>query len=164
MILLTTSRKPSNRTRRFARELSYTLPYALYMPRGKSSIADLIERAEEKGFHRIIIIGETKGNPSILRVLVREDRWHWFAQAYITSVSLYVDLGLRPVRILADGLTLKTDRFSDFIRGVFGVYEESDILTLEERDGNIRFLYEGREVGPRFKITGVDPVPSALRL
>lgn len=164
MILLTTSRKPSKRTRRFARELSYVLPYALYIPRGKSSIEDLIRRAEERGFHRIIIIGETKGNPSIFRVLVREKGWRWLAQAYITSVSLYVDMGLKPVRVVADGLTLRTDRFGRFLRDVFGVYEESDVLALEERDGNVRFVYEKKEVGPRFRITGVDPVPSALRL
>ncbi|HID08978.1 TPA: hypothetical protein EYP13_01995 [Candidatus Micrarchaeota archaeon] len=73
-------------------------------------------------------------------------------------------MGLKPVRIFADGLTLRTDRFDSFLRNVFGVYGESDALALEERDGNVRFLYEEKEVGPRFRITGVDPVPSALKL
>ena len=165
MILVTTSRKPSTRTRRFARELSSVLPLSRYLPRGKSSIHDLLERAEEMGMHRVVVIGETKGNPSIMRVLRRDGGWSWLFQIYIRSVSLYVDMGRKMVRIDAEGLSIDADVYSRELSEAFGVYEETDdAVILREREGNVRFLYYGEEVGPRFRIVGVDPVPSALRL
>ncbi len=165
MILITTSRKPSTRTRRFARELSSVLPLSRYVPRGKSSIHDVIERAEELGMHRVVVIGETKGNPSIMRILRRGEGWSWLFQMYIRSVSLYVDMGRKMVRIGAEGLSIDADAYARELSEAFGVYEETDdTVVLQERDGNVRFTYYGEEVGPRFRITGVDPVPSALKL
>lgn len=89
MILITTSRKPSKNTRVFARRLSCLLPLSEYTPRGKKSISELAELSVSKGFRKIIVIQDKKGNPSKLQFLeISKDNWEWADEIEIKSVSL----------------------------------------------------------------------------
>ena len=67
-ILLTTSRKPSPRTRSFVKELSMTLPCVHRVNRGKKTLLELGLEALRKNIRYIIVVGERKGNPSLLRI------------------------------------------------------------------------------------------------
>jgi U3 small nucleolar ribonucleoprotein protein IMP4 len=67
-MLITTSRKPSQRTRTFARSLERVLN-AKYINRGKMSLRDVLIKSSQLNFNRIIIISEMKGNPSRIEIL-----------------------------------------------------------------------------------------------
>ncbi|MDN5358795.1 MAG: small nucleolar ribonucleoprotein [Candidatus Diapherotrites archaeon] len=162
MIIITTSRKPSRRTRRFCRELQSVLPHSFYVNRGKASLRLFAERARTDGYYRAFIVGETKGNPSIIRVLdLHDEPFRWMGQLYITNVSLLLDRGEKPVPVDADDLVVDVDAFP-VLKEIFDVYDGEEGVILEERGGSVRFLVDGEEVGPRFRITGWDPVPAKL--
>ena len=119
--------------------------------------------ARDHGLLRVAIVGETKGNPSIIRFIRVGRTWDWMGQMYIRDVSLFLDRGERPPRIEAEGLSVEGDMYSAFLKEVFDVYEETEGVDLVERGGSVRFLFEGEEVGPRFRIIGLDSVPAVLR-
>ncbi len=63
-MLLTTSRNPSRKTRRFARTLSGIFGWR-YLTRGKLSIEELLWMSERRG-NRMGIVSEIKGNPAFI--------------------------------------------------------------------------------------------------
>lgn len=69
MLLITTSRRPSRRTRSFVRDLYHVIPGAKRVNRGKKSVEDLKKLAIGEGFKRVLIVGTLKGNPSTLTFL-----------------------------------------------------------------------------------------------
>ena len=62
-MLITTSRKPSQRTRSFCKSLNRVFK-SEYANRGKMSIRDVLLKSSEIGFNKTAVISETKGNPS----------------------------------------------------------------------------------------------------
>ncbi len=66
--LLTTSREPSYRTRSFIKDFSSVLPGVIRTHRGKKTLLELALEAKRFGAKYIIIVGEKKGNPSIIRI------------------------------------------------------------------------------------------------
>ncbi|MEM4133675.1 MAG: hypothetical protein QXO35_00440 [Candidatus Micrarchaeia archaeon] len=83
---VTTSRKPSLSTKILASNLA-TFLNSKYEPRGKKSIEDVISRADELGYTRIIIVSETKGNPNKLSFIDISDEWRWVFPFIIFSVD-----------------------------------------------------------------------------
>jgi len=69
MLLITTSRRPSRRTRSFIRDLYHVIPGAKRINRGKKSVEDLKKLAIGEGFKRVLIVGTLRGNPSTLTFL-----------------------------------------------------------------------------------------------
>ena len=67
-ILVTTSHRPSQRVRSFAKDLASVLPEAVKINRGKATLQDLYYEAYARGAERVIIVGVKKGNPGVLRV------------------------------------------------------------------------------------------------
>jgi len=65
--IVTTSHRPSQRTRSFVKELVRVLPRALRINRGKRTLEDLLYDAVELRAKRIIVAGERRGNPGLLR-------------------------------------------------------------------------------------------------
>jgi len=66
LILITTTRRPSRRTRSFVRDLYHVLPDAIRRNRGKMSLEDLNELALQLGADRVLVVGTSRGNPSSL--------------------------------------------------------------------------------------------------
>lgn len=66
-MLITTSRKPSGRTRSFCQSLSHALN-AKYANRGKMSFRDVLVKAASSGFQKIAIVSQIKGNPSRIEI------------------------------------------------------------------------------------------------
>lgn len=62
-MLITTSRKPSQRTRSFCKSFVRVLNSS-YINRGKMSIRDVLIKSSELGYNKIAVVSETKGNPS----------------------------------------------------------------------------------------------------
>jgi U3 small nucleolar ribonucleoprotein protein IMP4 len=67
-ILVTTSHRPSQRVRSFAKDLAAVLPEAVKLNRGKSSLRDLYYDAVGLGAERVVVVGVWKGNPGTIRV------------------------------------------------------------------------------------------------
>ncbi|NPA76211.1 MAG: hypothetical protein GXN93_00445 [Candidatus Diapherotrites archaeon] len=121
------------------------------------------ERAVADGFSQVLFVLETKGNPSAIRVLRADPAgWEWVGQLYISGVSLARDRGVRVPRIRADGLCVRAQAWRDALENVFLPNCDDDSVSLLEEDGHVRFEYGGREIGPRFEVTGWDAVPTAL--
>jgi len=65
--VLTTSRKPSQRTRSFIRDLVRVIPWSFHFTRGSCSLNDLANELAVLGINRLLIIHEKKGNPSLVK-------------------------------------------------------------------------------------------------
>lgn len=66
-LVISTSRKPSQITRRFAQFLKHYFN-GLYINRGKSSFNKVINQAKQEENSLLLIITETKGNPSSINI------------------------------------------------------------------------------------------------
>lgn len=62
-MLITTSRKPSQRTRSFCKSLIRVLN-SRYINRGKMSLRDVLIKSSEMGFDKTAVVSQMKGNPS----------------------------------------------------------------------------------------------------
>jgi U3 small nucleolar ribonucleoprotein protein IMP4 len=62
-MLITTSRKPSQRTRSFCKSLVRVLNSS-YTNRGKMSLRDVLIKSSEMGYDKTAVISQMKGNPS----------------------------------------------------------------------------------------------------
>ena len=67
-IIVTTSHRPNQRLRSFAKDLAAVLPFAIKVNRGKSSLRDLFHDAVSLGARRVVIVSTWKGNPGTIRV------------------------------------------------------------------------------------------------
>ena len=74
MILLTTSRRPTERIRTLCRELAHVIPNAVRVNRGKLSLDGVAERALEFGADHVIIIDRWKGGPGEIQFFSRRFR------------------------------------------------------------------------------------------
>ncbi len=64
-MLISTSRKPSQKTRRFCKNFSHAFGFD-YTNRGKSSLRDLLVKAAQLGHDSLVLVYQIKGNPSKL--------------------------------------------------------------------------------------------------
>jgi len=161
MILITTSRKPGRRTRSFCKDLQRALPHSKYVNRGKGSVWDIVELAFRQGFLRVLIVGETKGNPSLIRSIevFREPRWG--LQIYISGVKLCREVGCEKSE--GESLVVEGDLYHEPLRKVFQYPIEGEAVVLREIKGRASFVYEGANVGPLFTVRGWDEIPAKLK-
>lgn len=66
MILITTSRRPSPRTRSLCNDLAWLLPDSFRINRGNASSDELLVLASVKGAKTLIVIDSKMGNPSAI--------------------------------------------------------------------------------------------------
>ncbi|MCS7100022.1 MAG: hypothetical protein RMH84_02420 [Sulfolobales archaeon] len=66
LLLITTSREPSRRTRSFAKDLNLAIPYSRRLNRGKATYGELASRASSLGAYGVLVVLEKRGNPSAL--------------------------------------------------------------------------------------------------
>jgi len=87
-VILTTSRKPSRKTRSLAKALSRFMNWR-YVQRGKMSLEDVFSMLNEG--EKLAILSEVKGNPAILRILDsngKEILWMRFNVSNIVKVKM----------------------------------------------------------------------------
>lgn len=63
-IILTTARDPSDRLKRFMKEMRILLPNAQRMNRGTQQLKDMVQACIQSGFTDFIMVNETNGEPS----------------------------------------------------------------------------------------------------
>ena len=64
-VLISTSRKPSQKTRTFCKNLSHVFGFD-YTNRGKSSLRDMLVKASQMNHDTLLLVYQIKGNPSKL--------------------------------------------------------------------------------------------------
>jgi U3 small nucleolar ribonucleoprotein protein IMP4 len=162
-MILTTSRKPSQRTRSFARDLERTLNLP-YVQRGKLSLKEVFEIDKH-----VLLIGEFKANPGTLVVydVENEKRLSSFIsvklQREICGEKIYNDDGIR-IRISKE---LKDDEefqkyyeiYDEFLFQHLNIDEDSDITLRLEKDPKYLFaiqFYKGRvKIGPLIRVKSI---------
>jgi len=63
VILLTTSRRPTNRIRTFCRDLARSIPSVVRVNRGKLNLDGIAEKALEFDADRVMVVDQWKGEP-----------------------------------------------------------------------------------------------------
>ena len=153
MILITTSRKPSARTRKFSRELAKSLG-GIYRTRGKTSLFELIDDCIYNGYSGLFVVEEKQGNPSRIRMIKIENNG-FTEEGYllISLIKLRSDLKNYKNRFPTLKLDFKSkellDLFLKFLSNEEGKYK------MVERNKIITFYVGKVEVGPVFKIKGL---------
>ena len=100
IVLLTTSHNPSYRTRSFIKDLAGCLPGIIRTHRGKKTLLQLALEARRYGAKYIFVVGERKGNPSLIRIyrvklsLVRASIMSHIASIIIKGVKLSRELSI----------------------------------------------------------------------
>jgi rRNA maturation protein Rpf1 len=150
MILITTSRKPSKKTRSLAREFSHLIPFSTYTSRGKKSIEDLIELARSKGHNRICILKEKYGNPFKFDFInIEGGSWNYLENSIIFNL-IKLQREIIKEKIMFDDIKFDGDQK---IKMLFNIFEESiDTKNIMcSKRGFITFVRNGKEIGPVLK-------------
>ncbi len=99
-ILITTSRRPTRRTRSLCNDLARVIPGAVRINRGKLSLEGVALRAIELGADRIILVSVYKGNPGKMHFFeVSSETFKRLGpDMLLAGVKLQRDLGIRSLR------------------------------------------------------------------
>jgi len=101
-MLITTSHRPTRRTRSFGHDLEKVFPNSLYVTRGKKTIKQLLMEAYDRNYGRLLVINVWKGNPLKLTFIrVDPDDWGYMGYVYLHGIKLQREVGfrgLRPIR------------------------------------------------------------------
>ncbi|BAN90376.1 Brix domain-containing protein [Aeropyrum camini] len=169
-ILVTTSRRPSPRVRSFVKDISATIPGAFRFTRGHYSMEELAREAVIRGADRVVVVGERRGNPGIMRVYSVEGpgKPENIVSFIVKGVSLSRERrrGLPQLRgdevLVAMPLdTGVASEFADAFIIAFHArlkppankgYVEAVIESLDSRTAVVTFRFRGVEVGPRLKL------------
>ncbi len=176
LLLLTTSRRPSYRTRSFIKDLEDVLPYTIRVHRGKKTLYYLAFEAKRYGAKYIWIVGERKGNPSRIEVYrvgpftashlidreysillrgVKLSREKQVAYKAYNVEKLGVDIN----NCSTDNCYKLGDLFIEVFRDILETWKPDLWIVLNEdnREGiEVAFRTPtGKEVGPSLKVYGV---------
>ena len=150
-MLFTTSRKPGRKTRAFARDLSQSLPSASYVSRGKSSLPGLIEKAGYEGHNYLLIVLEDHGNPVGLRGIKAGEDWQHAFEVKLKVAKIRQELGKSKFK--AKEIRFKAQGKLKQLLTLLGVSSDNEAeLSLEAKQGLVRFYLDRKEIGPRFKV------------
>ncbi len=135
-VFVTTSRKPSQLTRRVARYLGRVI--GKYENRGKRSLAEVASRADAAGYSRLLLVYEKKGNPSELSFY--EGGW----LEPLLQVGGLKEHGGKTGR----GFVVKGPAWA---KKLFGESEAGENVITVEKD-KLFIECGGERVGPEFKV------------
>lgn len=156
-MLITTSRKPSQRTRTFCRGLERALK-ARCVNRGKMSLRDVFLKAKEMEADMVVVVSERDGNPNLM------DFYH--NGEFFISLLITVDFSFPKGRMKKDNLHIRceVDELRDIFPEIFAIpleepQEYSDENLILIRTSKSRPLIEffdgkGLATGPRIYLQG----------
>ena len=153
-VLITTSRKPCNRTRSFCRDLATRLPHAIYQNRGKANLDDIIVLARALFCDTILVVQEMHGNPSKIEFIsVHADSWqrqgYMLVQKAILSRELNSPRLSKAVDISIDAPSSVQSWLKFFVPNEEDIVPDSDLLMrVDESKKEISFYYKSSKVGP----------------
>lgn len=164
MMLISTSRRPSTRTRSFVKELLGVIPLSFQVTRGKKSVEELKDIAVLKGCRRLMIVESKDGNPSALSFMYIDKKdWKWLGVIDI-SVSLRREMNINnKLDFFDDDLPLliqgdKSESF-DFIKEMFfcqdyeGDQEGPVLLWNGDYINFLRDDISSSPIGPKIKVS-----------
>ncbi|GEM_PF-472627 len=149
-MLITTSRKPSRRSRTLGRDLARVLG-GKYITRGKGNLERIVSLARNAGHTRVVLIYDIHGNPGKLEsIIVEEDSWSWHPLIVnLSGVRLQREFGRK---VLFKDLTLENKTkhdVTDFFGFIPAEESRNRIVVTEER---VTFYVANKEVGPRLSV------------
>lgn len=177
VIMLTTSRRPTNRIRTFCNELARCVPNCVRVNRGKLSREGVAEKALEIEANRVVIVNRWKGGPGKIELFKVDGELVGLPPlVYVRGIKLQREFDksrMKPfnsIAVAAAGPSedLEIGRLAGALSGFFGLpampMDEAssgnfDACMLISRDASrkIRLTFvtlpEGREVGPRITIS-----------
>lgn len=151
-LLITTSHRPSYRTRTFIKDFSTALPGTIRVHRGKKTLLELAIEAKRYRVKYIAVVGEKKGNPSMIRLYsigeghrYSQDILKHYATIVMKGVSLTRELpdstrAYNPEKLLIDVDNCITDQC--YILGDIFLKIYSDRIDYERYDVKIMFIDE----------------------
>jgi len=150
-LYITTSRKPSQLTRKLVRWLAIIFGGETEN-RGKRSIQEAAARAAEKGYSRVLFIYETHGNPSRL-VFFDEDGGWLEPEVLISRMDLPETKSPRvPGRVKAVALDKAGEKIVALFCPEEREQETKDVVEFKASANKIVFERDGQTVGPRLRI------------
>lgn len=121
-VIITTSRKPSQITRRFAQFIKHYFN-ATYINRGKMSFKKVINNAKQENNSILLILTETKGNPSNLDIYdVKKDE-----ENPILNLNFNISLPPNNNRINVDSNNILFINKSNSLNEIFELFTKIDI-------------------------------------
>ena len=147
-MLITTSRKPSSRTRSFCQDMSHDLN-AKYVNRGKMSFRDVLVKATSSGFQKIAIVSQIKGNPSKIEIYDEKGELLLFLKITVSLLDLKGKINSDALSIRCEIEELK-DPLTDILKipeensdknliwVKAGEGENKAILEFYDKEGSIR--------------------------
>ena len=140
-MLISTSRKPSQKTRTFCKNLSHAFGFD-YTNRGKSSLRDLLVKANQLGHDKLVLVYQIKGNPSKLTFYDLESN-------ELLALLVSVNTTNERLHIKPEDLKIRsTVRELDILAEVLGIE-----ITTEPQDSNyIRISYADYDDDKNFAI------------
>ncbi|MCE4627681.1 MAG: hypothetical protein F7C34_00835 [Desulfurococcales archaeon] len=172
-VLITTTRRPSPRTRSLVRDLVSTIPGAVRLTRGHMNTEELAFEAISRGVERVLIIGTRRGNPSIARFYKpKPPRLEHLGTLIIRGVTLSRearttfnpprDFDTYQLYVWAEDVKAPTPHVAEvLVKGlkasvmVPGARVERGVVAAVRSRGDyseITFYYEGRRVGPVLRV------------
>ncbi len=184
-VLLTSSREPSRRTRSFLKDLSSIAPWIMRVNRGKMTFQELVSLSLEEGASTLLIVGERRGNPSIIRIYdlndVNEERLPLHAYTiFLTGISLSRERGhavqgtFTPSGIVIEAKPARREAERNLVLALYKMLGPTNITYDSSEKENLlrvivsrrrgvytvafRYGHQGREIGPLLRIDGVKRV------
>lgn len=187
-VIFTTSRDPSNRVRSFLKDLTSLAPWLIRLNRGKMTFEDIVNEAISNNISTIAIIGEMKGNPSIIRIydlsdyLIKKSVLHSYT-LFIGNVSLSREFASNVVNFRCEDMIFESHPLIDeesknvvfSLSQMFGINPflslsasknviKIVVKKVNEREWGVLFkaFSSNKTVGPKFKILGIKKVERFL--
>ncbi len=168
-IIVTTSRRPSPRTRSLVKDLVNVIPGAIRLTRGHLTYKELSIEAATMGADRVLIIGEKRGNPSIIRIYTPQPGrgLENIVTLIVKGAKLAREAGIRGPPGGAEVLLVETDGSDDaldiaeaVVRGLHArltTGPRSRAVKLHLRGAGegvvlASFTYNDKPVGPQLKL------------
>lgn len=110
MILITTSRRPTQQIRTLCNDLSHVFPHSLRINRGKLNFSGIIDKALLLKMDRLILIEKWKDGFGTLNLYILSPTVsRFYPIVYLSSVISQKELGLRQTISPNLGITLQQD-------------------------------------------------------
>ena len=129
-MLISTSRRPTHRTRILCQELARVLPDVTYVPRGAKTINKLASIAGSLRQNRVMVVSSLGGRSTELRFLALNNGWRWLdAWVELGEINLQRDIGqkvkLERVSVYAEGQ--KAQNLANFLDELLGLPISSEL-------------------------------------
>ncbi|OEC87431.1 MULTISPECIES: Brix domain-containing protein [Methanobacterium] len=138
-MLITTSRKPSSRTRSFCQDLSHVLN-AKYVNRGKMSFRDVLLKSAALGFHETAVVSQIKGNPSKIEIYNENSELLLFLKITVSLLNLKGKINSDALSIRCEIEELKNP-ISDILKIPYG-NSNKNLIWVKKGEGENKAIIE----------------------